>query len=57
MYVAMRMRSIWHLLLATATMSFLAAVVVVSSSSHSATSWQAPSCDTQVHAVIATHAT
>jgi hypothetical protein len=44
MYLAMRMRSIWRLVLATATTSFLVAVVVLSSSSHSASSWQAPAC-------------
>jgi cell division protein FtsW (lipid II flippase) len=44
MYVAMRMRSIWRLVLATVTTSFLVAVVVLGSSSHGAGSWQAPAC-------------
>jgi hypothetical protein len=44
MYIAMRMSSIWRLVLATATTSFLVAVVVLNYSSHSASSWQAPAC-------------
>lgn len=44
MYVAMRMRSMWRLVLATAATSFLVAVVVLNSSSHGASSWQAPAC-------------
>jgi hypothetical protein len=44
MYLAMRMSSIWRLVLATATTSFLVAVFVLSSSSHSASSWQPPAC-------------
>jgi hypothetical protein len=44
MYVAMRMRSIWRLVLATGTTTFLVAAVVLGSSSHSASSWQAPAC-------------
>lgn len=45
MYLAMRMRSIWRLVLATATTSFLVAVVVLSPSSHGASSWHTPACD------------
>jgi hypothetical protein len=44
MYLAIRTRSIWRLVLATATTSFLVAVVVLGSSSHGASSWQAPVC-------------
>jgi cell division protein FtsW (lipid II flippase) len=44
MYVAMRMRSIWRLVLATGTTAFLVAAVVLGSSSHGASSWQAPAC-------------
>ena len=47
MYVAMRMRSMWRLLLATATTSFLVTVVVLNSSGHGASSWQAPACGTR----------
>lgn len=42
MYVAMQMRSIWRLVLATAATSFVAAVVVLSSASPSAGSSHAP---------------
>jgi hypothetical protein len=48
MYIAMRMTSIWRLVLATATTSFLVAVVVLSSSSQGASSWQAPACGAQL---------
>jgi hypothetical protein len=44
MYVKMRMSSIWRLVTTTATISFLVAVVVLVSVSHSASSWQAPAC-------------
>lgn len=44
MYVAMRTSSIWRLVLATAATSFLVAMAVLSSPSHSASSWQAPVC-------------
>ena len=44
MFVAMRIGSMWRVLLATATTSFLVAVVVLGSSSHDASSWQAHAC-------------
>ena len=44
MYVAMRMSSIWRLALATATTSFLVAVVVLSPSNQDVSSSQAPAC-------------
>ena len=44
MYVAMRTRSMWRLVLVTATTSFLVAVVVLNFPSHGASSWRAPAC-------------